>query len=299
MAATEARCPVSWDQTPELYCRETVSGRSPTEQFCCGDRHARSSRRVSQESNEDRKCRTSRTRQHYGIVGHGSCAQVGKTHLSRRASLRKADGWNLKNQCHLTVAKHLREKTQPSLLNVTLRDGICSAVRKELVIIRDQAVERSVVVLALNEGSAIWKDSSLTALLRHVQLKYIDVERMRVVTDNRWVAEAIKSDKVKRNVATDGATFGNAGNFQEHRDGWSQHWRVGKSESSESDEEKKDREEEKLCMLIIKGLASYNRERNAKLANAQEEKINVSSALMTSQGRSCRGLKFAKIENMN
>ena len=29
-------------------------------------------------------------------------------------SLRKADGWNLKNHSHLTVARHLREKIHPA-----------------------------------------------------------------------------------------------------------------------------------------------------------------------------------------
>ena len=31
-------------------------------------------------------------------------------------SLRKADGWNLKNHSHLTVARQLLEKTHPSVL---------------------------------------------------------------------------------------------------------------------------------------------------------------------------------------
>ena len=31
--------------------------------------------------------------------------------------LSKADGWNLKNHSHLTVARHLREKTHPSMLS--------------------------------------------------------------------------------------------------------------------------------------------------------------------------------------
>ena len=36
---------------------------------------------------------------------------------------RKSDGWNLKNHSHLTVARHLREKTHPSMLVVTIREG--------------------------------------------------------------------------------------------------------------------------------------------------------------------------------
>ena len=63
----------------------------------------------------------------------------------------------------------------------------------KVAIIRDQIEERSVVVLVLNKESGIWKDSRLKALLRHDQLKYIDVEGMRVVTNNRCVTERIRS----------------------------------------------------------------------------------------------------------
>ena len=41
-------------------------------------------------------------------------------------------------------------------------------------------------------------------------MKYIDVERIRVVTDYRCVAEQIKSDKVE-NVATGGVKIANLG----------------------------------------------------------------------------------------
>ena len=37
-----------------------------------------------------------------------------RSNLSGRLSLRKADGWILKNHSHLTVARHLLEKTHPS-----------------------------------------------------------------------------------------------------------------------------------------------------------------------------------------
>ena len=47
----------------------------------------------------------------------------------------------------------------------------------------------------------------MKALLRHVQLKYMDVEGMKVVTNNWCVAEQIKGDKVG-NVATSGVKIG-------------------------------------------------------------------------------------------
>ena len=129
-------------------------------------RHARSSRRASRKNIEDRECRTGRTGQHNGDVNHVACAQMGKTiEPLWGLSLSKADGWNLKNHSHLTVARHLREKNHPSMLVVTIRDGedrgICSAALEELLnIVKDQMEDRSVVVFALNKESAIWKNSS-------------------------------------------------------------------------------------------------------------------------------------------
>ena len=105
----------------------------------------------------------------------------------------------------MTVAKNLREKTHSSLLVVTLREGeeqgICSATLRELVrTIEDQ-------------------DSTVEASLRHVQLKYMDVEGMRLVSNNRCIAEKIKGDKVEH-VATVGiniANVGKVGNIEESK----------------------------------------------------------------------------------
>ena len=46
-----------------------------------------------------------------------------RSHFSGGLSPRKADGWNLKCPRHLTVARHLREKTHTSKLVVTIREG--------------------------------------------------------------------------------------------------------------------------------------------------------------------------------
>ena len=88
-----------------------------------------------------------------------------QSNFSGRASLGKADGWNLKRRRHQTVARHLREKTHPRMLVVTLREGekrgICSAALKQLVnITKDQVAEGSVVILVLNKESAIWQEST-------------------------------------------------------------------------------------------------------------------------------------------
>ena len=41
----------------------------------------------------------------------GQVLRARQSNLSGVFSLRKADGWNLKNHSHLTVAKHFREKS--------------------------------------------------------------------------------------------------------------------------------------------------------------------------------------------
>ena len=79
-----------------------------------------------------------------------------QSNFSGGLSLSKAHGWNLKNHSHLTGARRLREKTHPSTLVVTIREGeergICSAALKELLkVVKDQIDERSVGVLVLNK----------------------------------------------------------------------------------------------------------------------------------------------------
>ena len=123
----------------------------------------------------------------WSITGH-----VLKWARQSNLSLGKGDGWNLKNHNHLAVARHLREKTHSSMLVVTIREG----------------EKRSVVVLVLNKESAMWKEASMKTLLRGDQMKYTDVEGMRLVTNNRYVAGQINSDKVE-NVATSGKNWRN------------------------------------------------------------------------------------------
>ena len=110
-----------------------------------------------------------------------------QSNLSGGLSLSTADGWNLKNHSHLTVARHLREKTHSSMLVVTIREGeergICSAALRELLRIgKDQIEECGVVIIVVNRDSAIWKDASMETLLRDDQLEYFDVEGVRVAT---------------------------------------------------------------------------------------------------------------------
>ena len=104
----------------------------------------------------------------------------------------------MKNHRHLMAARLLREKTHPNMLVVTIREGeeqeICGATLRELLkIIKDQVEERSVVVIVLNKESAMWREESMKTLLHDSQLKYVDVDGMRVATNNRCMAEQIKN----------------------------------------------------------------------------------------------------------
>ena len=94
-----------------------------------------------------------------------------QVNLSGGVSLCKADGWNLKNHSHLTVARHLREKVHSSMLVVTIREGeergMCNAALRELLrISKDQMRERSVVVIILSKRSTIWRRTSMRTLIR-------------------------------------------------------------------------------------------------------------------------------------
>ena len=164
----------------------------------------------------------------------------------------------MKNHSHLRVARNLREKTHPSMLVVTIREGeergICSAALRELLrIVKDQIEERSVVVLVSNRESAVWRNASVKIVLQENQLKYVDVGGMRVVTNSRFTAEQIKSDKVE-NVVMDGSKVGEFG-------------KIEKSESTQIDKGKKDQDEKKLCKSIINRLARRNRDKHAILAD--------------------------------
>ena len=80
------------------------------------------------------------------VTGHVlKCARRSK--LSGGASPSNADGWNLKDHRHLTVARRLREKAR----------GSCSAVLNELVkIIRESMLKNEVWwFLVLNRESIV------------------------------------------------------------------------------------------------------------------------------------------------
>ena len=55
-------------------------------------------------------------------------------------------------------------------------------------VVRDQIEERSVVVTVSNRESEIWRNASVKIVLRENQLKHVDVEGMRVVTNNSFIA---------------------------------------------------------------------------------------------------------------
>ena len=156
-----------------------------------------------------------------------------QSNLLGGVSLRRADGWSLKNHSHLTVARHLREKIHPSMLVVTIREseerGMCSAALRELLrVVRDQIEERGVAIMVSNNDSTAWRKTSVKTLLREKQLKHTDVEEMRVVTSRRHIAEQIKSDstlfehgKLLRSevehVVMDGSKVGKFGKLKDNK----------------------------------------------------------------------------------
>ena len=105
-------------------------------------------------------------------------------------------------------------------------------MRKELLgIVQDQIEERSVVVIVSNRDSAIWRNARVKTVLPENQLKYVDVEEMRVVTNNRCIVKQIKNDKAE-NVVMDGSKvgeFGIVGREQNLKstvtNEWSQNWK--------------------------------------------------------------------------
>ena len=83
-------------------------------------------------------------------------------------------------------------------------------------VVTDQIEERGVVIIVSNRESATWRKASVKTVLRENQLKHVDVEGMRVITNNRNVAEQIKSDKVE-NVVMDGSKVGDFGKLAENK----------------------------------------------------------------------------------
>ena len=116
----------------------------------------------------------------------------------------------------------MREKTHPSVLVVTIREGeergMCSAALRESVrVVKDQ------IIIVLKKESTIWRKASVKTLLREKELKDINIEEMRVVTNVRHVAEQIKRDK-----------------GGERRDEWIKSWRSWKSWQRTKCEERRD-----------------------------------------------------------
>ena len=111
---------------------------------------------------------------------------------------------------------------------------MCSAALREWVrVVKDQIGERSVVIIVLKKESTIWRKGKHENLAKRVkQLKDINIEEMRVVTNDRHVAEEIKRDKVE-SVVTNVSKVGEVGKVgreqcEERRDQWSQKWRSWK-----------------------------------------------------------------------
>ena len=171
----------------------------------------------------------------------------------------------------------MREKTPPSMPVVTIREGEEYAVKELLGIVQDQIEERSVVVIVSNRDSAIWRNARVKTVLPENQLKYVDVEEMRVVTNNRCIAKQIEKDKAE-NVVVDGSRigeFGKVGREQNLKSAVMNGVKIGKLENYMIDEEMRSQSEESLCKSIMKGLTRRNREKHAMLAEVEEKEQDV------------------------
>ena len=229
-----------------------------------------------------------------------------QSNLSGGVSMRKADGWNMKNHSHLTVARHLPEKIHPIVLIVTIREGeekeMCSAAMRELLrIIKDQVGEGCAVAMVLSRKSTIWRRAIVKTLLRKRQMKYIDVEGMRVVTNDKHIAERIKSDSAVparecllnrkvENVVMNGPEVGKLEKEQNLKsivmdgvkkakgdmvqsvvmDG-TKVGKFGKLKNYTNVDETMSQSEERVCKSIIRGLVKRNHEKHTMLADVGEE----------------------------
>ena len=54
---------------------------------------------------------------------------------------------------------------------------------------KDQIGQECAVAMVLSRKSTIWRRAIVKTLLRKRQMKYIDVEGMRVVTNDKHIAE--------------------------------------------------------------------------------------------------------------
>ena len=92
----------------------------------------------------------------------------------------------------------------------------------------------------------------MRTVLQENQLKYVDVEGMRAVTDNRCIAEQIKNDKAE-NVVMDGSEVGEIGKV-----GREQNLKSVVMNGSKVGEFGKVRKEHKLRSLVMVGVNSGN-----------------------------------------
>ena len=76
--------------------------------------------------------------------------------------------------------------------------------------VKDQIEERGMVNIVSNRESAIWREASVKTVVRENQLKHVDVEETRVITNNRCIGQQFKHAKVQ-NVVINGSKVGKFG----------------------------------------------------------------------------------------
>ena len=110
-----------------------------------------------------------------------------------------------------------------------IKDYAAPYLRELWRIVKDQIEEQSVVVVVMSRNSTIWRRANLKSVMRKNQVKYIDVEEMRVITNSKHLAEQIKIDKGE-NIVMDEQKIGKQRLKDTVMDGvkFGKSWKIGK-----------------------------------------------------------------------
>ena len=139
---------------------------------------------------------------HHGAVNHGTSAQVGEANepfwIWMEHEEPSSDGC-LTSACgDSSKLADCNDQGRRRTRNLQCNVGL-------LRVVKDQVEERSVVVIVLSKESGMWREESMKTRLYSAQLTFIDIGETSVVTNSKYKAEQVKTDRVEK-VVTDGPT---------------------------------------------------------------------------------------------
>ena len=105
---------------------------------------------------------------------------MGKAIQSFWRSVVAQSGWMEHEESQSSDSRQALARDHPFVLVVTVREGEEKGMRS--------AAMRA-VAMVLSRKSTIWRRAIVKTLLRKRQMEYIDVEEMRVVTNDKHIAE--------------------------------------------------------------------------------------------------------------